>query len=81
MINFDMLEWISYGSIFFMAVISAYTLWYIRLRIRLHERGLLRIDYDGHKKLKSTGRALTIFDLIRMDREYKKKHKLNDRSN
>lgn len=47
---------------------------YIRLRMRLHKKGILDFSYDGHDISQNPERK-TIFDFMRKEREHDRKMK------
>ena len=45
------------------------TLWYIRVRMRWHKKGILPFSYDGHDP-KQNPNGKTLLDHFREEREY-----------
>ena len=70
--------WIPYIPAIFLAVFGGgmllIILSYIRLRMRWHKKGILDFRYDGHD-LKQNPKRKTIFDYMRIEREYDRRMK------
>lgn len=64
MIYFIPISFAIFGLCIFLA-----TWWYIRLRQRWHEKGILPFDFDGHDP-KQNPAGKTLFDYFRAEREY-----------